>query len=136
MKIGQFFTLEELTKTSYPVGNRATSNVVVANLCHLVFYILDPLRLAMNEPVIITSGYRCPKLNRLVGGVPNSQHLTGCAADIMIKSEAHGKRMFATLREFYYVDQLLYEHKGNITWIHVSFSWAPRHYIKESFKVK
>lgn len=136
MKIGQFFTLDELTKTSYPVKNKVTSNVVIANLCHLVFYILDPLRLAMDEPVFITSGYRCPELNKFVGGVPNSQHLTGCAADIRIKNEAHGKRIFATLKAFYYVDQLLYEHKGNITWIHVSFSWTPRHYIRDSFKVK
>ena len=131
MRIGQYFTLEELTKTNYPVDNKATSNVVVANLCLLVFYILDPLRLAMNEPVIITSGYRSPVLNKLVGGVSNSQHLTGCAADIRIKNEAHGKRMFATLRRLYYVDQLLYEHKGKTTWIHVSFSWTPRHYIKD-----
>lgn len=135
MRIGQYFTLEELTRTSQPISNKVTSNVVVANLCHLVFYILDPLRLAMNEPVIITSGYRSSTLNKLVGGVPNSQHLTGCAADIRIKNEAHGKRMFSALREFYYVDQLLYEHKGNTTWIHVSFSWTPRHYIRDNYRV-
>lgn len=135
MRIGQYFTLEELTKTSHPVSNKVTSNVVVANLCHLVFYILDPLRLAMGEPVIVTSGYRSPVLNSRVGGAPNSQHLTGCAADIRIKNEAHGKRMFAILRAFHYVDQLLYEHKENTTWIHVSFSWFPRHYIRDNYRV-
>lgn len=135
MKIGQYFTLEELTKTSQPISNVVTSFQVYINLCLLVFYILDPLRLAMNEPVVITSGYRSPVLNSRVGGAPNSQHLTGCAADIRIKNKAHGKRMFATLREFYYVDQLLYEHKGNTTWIHVSFSWSPRHDIRDNYKV-
>lgn len=55
---------------------------VVAHLSQLRDEILDPMREAWGGPLVVTSGYRCPALNRAVGGVTNSAHLSGYAADI------------------------------------------------------
>lgn len=46
---------------------------------------LEQLRSALGKPIIITSGYRCPKHNKNVGGAKHSQHMNGNAADIRIK---------------------------------------------------
>jgi len=60
---------------------------VVNNLKNLCQNLLEPLRAKISEklgkdtPIHITSGYRCPRLNKAVGGVPNSQHQTGEAVD-------------------------------------------------------
>ena len=43
---------------------------------------MDELRSKLGRPIKITSGIRCPEHNKAVGGVPNSQHVTGIAADI------------------------------------------------------
>lgn len=50
---------------------------------------LDKVRESFNSPIIVNSGYRCPKLNELVGGVHNSKHLDGLAADITVISDPH-----------------------------------------------
>ena len=49
----------------------------------LVEQLLDPIRRRYGAPIIVTSGYRCPALNTAVGGVANSHHIIGCAADIV-----------------------------------------------------
>ena len=49
---------------------------------HLVHCVLDPLREQWGLPIRVTSGYRCPELNEEVGGVEDSYHMEGCAADI------------------------------------------------------
>lgn len=49
---------------------------------NLVKKLLEPLRVYTREPIAISSGYRSEELNRLVGGVPTSQHVKGEAADI------------------------------------------------------
>ena len=54
----------------------------IKNLGFLVAEVLDPLRLAVGKPLVVTSGYRSPEINRLIGGSPTSDHVKGRAADI------------------------------------------------------
>ena len=74
-------------------------------------------------PVIITSGYRSPEVNRLAGGSPNSNHLTGCAVDIRCMGKEQMIRYAGILldiadgtrRDF---DELILEQRGNVCWLH------------------
>ena len=79
------FTISELlhsdTALKHKLWNGAPKEAE-ENLRALVEDVLDPLREAYGKPIRVNSGYRCPKLNRLVGGSPNSQHTRGEAADI------------------------------------------------------
>ena len=92
-------------------------------LVYLGSYVLEPLRVAMNEPIKIGSGFRCQKLNKAVGGVYNSQHLTGQAADLCIDGDMEkGWKWFSYIKDHLPFDQLIMEHnsKGSY-WVHVSF---------------
>lgn len=86
------FYLDEFTRsqTAERLGIDMRVNpagVVAHNLRRLCVTVLQPLRDALG-PVHITSGYRPPKLNRLIGGSPNSQHQYGLAADIVVSGQA------------------------------------------------
>ena len=89
----KYFTISELLKsdtaTKHGIWNGATKEAE-ENLRSLVENVLDPLREAYGKPIRVTSGYRCPKLNRLVGGSPNSQHMRGEAADIVVCTNSAG----------------------------------------------
>lgn len=94
---------------------------VYDNLEKLVNNVLDPIRELVAAPVIITSGYRCEQLNKLVGGAPGSQHRTGHAADFYVKDFSRGDmaKLFLQLCEEIDFDQLiLYAHQ---CFIHVSY---------------
>ena len=118
----KYFSIKELTKsetaTRLKIDNTPTAEVV-DNLTALVDNVLDPLRELYGKPIHISSGYRCPRLNKAVGGVANSQHLTGQAADINQGSHEENRRLFICLEEYCTFDQLLWENGG--AWIHVSF---------------
>ena len=64
------------------ITNVITTVEVRDSIKALVDEVLQPLRTAWGKPLSINSGYRCPELNREVGGVPTSQHVKGEAADI------------------------------------------------------
>ena len=73
--------LGEFTRSKYPEVYNIPSHEAIANLKQLCEW-LEVLREKASQPIIINSGYRSPQLNRKVGGASNSNHLTGCAADI------------------------------------------------------
>lgn len=83
--ISPHFTAEELCFSDYAYRNNI-DNIPpldkLYNLCYLVHYVLEPLRMRFSRPIIVNSGYRCIEVNKGVGGVPNSYHLFGRAADI------------------------------------------------------
>ena len=89
--------------------------------------LLEPARLEVG-PIIINSGFRNSRVNRLVGGVTNSQHLVGQAADIRPKDPAQFQRLVDFLRLHALTDQLL---TGN-GWLHLSWNpfASPRRYIR------
>lgn len=93
----KYFTLHELTRsaTAELRGiNNTPSQEAVANLHLLVEHILDPLREAWGKPIKVNSGFRCPRLNKEVGGSPSSQHMKGEAADITVGNRADNRRLY------------------------------------------
>ena len=82
----QHFTIQELS-ASASAERLAIDNTppraAQRMLTILVEQLLDPIRRRYGAPIIVTSGYRCPALNTAVGGVANSHHIVGCAADII-----------------------------------------------------
>lgn len=114
------FTLQEFIKsdTAEKYGIDNTPPVVVAqNLCILAAQ-LEVARGIWQKPIIINSGYRCDQLNQIVGGVNNSFHKKGLAADIRISSQSEGEKLAAILKQLPLADAILLEHKGKSIWLH------------------
>lgn len=83
--ISKNFSFSEFERTSYSqyaIENKIKDADVRDNICSLVSKVLQPLRDVYGHELVISSGYRCPGLNNKVGGVSNSQHLKGEAADV------------------------------------------------------
>lgn len=89
------------------------------NLLNLIFYCLQPLRDKIAKPIIISSGYRCAEVNRLVGGASNSQHLSGQAVDFIVKGMQVDYAFNIICKSQLVFDQLVNEHNK---WIHISFN--------------
>lgn len=123
--MGKYFTINELTKSSMASRlhiNNTPSQEVKDNLNKLIDNVLDPLRELYGKPIIVNSGYRCPKLNKAVGGARNSQHLTGQASDIrtVANTKESNKQLFDIIKNSKLpFDQLINEYDFN--WVHVSY---------------
>ena len=121
------FTISEMLKSDTAIKQRLWNGApkeAEENLRALVDEVLDPLREAYGRPIRVNSGYRCPRLNTLVGGAPNSQHMRGEAADITAGSPEENLKLGRWLEASGKFDQLIYEQcdrNGNPRWIHVSW---------------
>ena len=122
----KYFTLNELIKSDAARRskiNNTPNKQEESNLIALVENILDPLREAYGKPIIVTSGFRCERLNKLVNGSKTSQHRTGQAADIRTVEDTieENKKLFNLIQELNLpFDQLIDEY--NYDWVHVSYS--------------
>lgn len=127
IQLSPHFKLSEFTKSPTATArhiDNTPNDEQVKNLRALCENVLEPLRQHFNCPIIIGSGYRCPTLNKAVGGSPTSQHMTGEAADIHIPDEATGKRWFLWLIDNCQYHQLIWEKSTPSSthhWIHVSY---------------
>jgi len=118
------FTLSEMTATQFKnVDNSVPNDKIYDNLVFGCRYVLQPVREQFGKPVIITSGYRCLVLNTLVGGVKNSAHKQGRAADIRIKHLLPSQRvqLYELLCANKYTTQVLWERNNVTQWLHVSW---------------
>ncbi len=146
MKLSEHFTLGEMTKSnSHPEVYNIPSHEAIANLKRLCVW-LEELRRRYNdkyvtnpslssrpsvargeiseEPIRLNSGYRSPQLNRAIGGVSNSNHLTGCAVDIRVENMEQLIRYAAILLDISNemqqdFDELLIEkNRYGAVWLH------------------
>lgn len=119
MKLSPHFTLQEMTATSYPQLQDSPTLEVIVNLTFLCCMVLEPLRERWGQPLLINSGYRSAKLNAHVGGVSNSYHLKGLAADIRCSCAEEAIAMRNHCRGLANVDLALVERKNGSFWLHV-----------------
>lgn len=96
-----YFNIKEMTKSQtaklYHIDN--TPNEKVIGNLKKVMYILDMVRTYIGKPILINSGYRCEKLNEMVGGVQKSMHTKGLAADFKTKGKEDINTMFEFLKK-------------------------------------
>jgi hypothetical protein len=121
--MAEFFTKSELTRSDtariLKIDNTPTPEASAA-LDALMWNVLDPIRRMWGKPIIVNSGYRCPKLNAAVGGSATSQHMKGEAADITAGDPTKNKELFDMIAQSAIpFDQLIDE--KNYRWIHVSY---------------
>lgn len=123
--MGKYFTVGELISSNEAdkrgIDNRCNKEQV-ENVKMLINRVLDPLREAYGKPIRVTSGFRCEKLNRIVGGSDTSDHMKGRAADIIgtPATKEENKKLFYLAQSIGIdFDQLINE-KG-FSWVHISF---------------
>ena len=122
MNLSPNFTLDELT-VSQTAARLGLSNVpppaVVGELRRLAETILQPLRNHLGRPVVVSSGYRSPDVNRAVGGALASAHMSGRAADITVPGMTPLEVCQAIRAMGLPFDQLLHEFRA---WTHVAIA--------------
>ena len=123
----KYFSINELTSsaTALREGIDNRPNKCAYHLLHvLVDQLLDPIREAWGEPIVVSSGYRCKQLNALVGGAKYSHHILGCAADIIAGNRADHRRLFRLIVKMQQEGQIRFTQliaEKDYRWLHISY---------------
>lgn len=134
MNLSAHVTLAEFenspTATTHGINNKMSESQIASAklLCENVF---EPLRIYLNTPIKISSGFRCLQVNKMIGGAKSSQHTKGEAMDIKI-----GAKGFNFIKDKLDFDQLIWEfgNDNEPQWVHVSFSSRNRKQVLKATK--
>jgi hypothetical protein len=135
------FTLAEMiySDTAKAMGQENYPNDQQAENLQRVCDVLERIRsLCGDNPVVVSSGYRCPEVNAAVGGVPDSAHVEGLAADITIPDFGTTTQICEAVRPYlgeWQIDQLIDESGGGARWVHVGLCDPPEASRCECFKI-
>lgn len=123
MATKSYFTIAELCKsetaTKYNIDN-TPDPIIISHLQQLINF-LNPLREAWGSAIKISSGYRCDKLNRFVGGSKTSSHLIGYGVDLVPLNGKMDdfKKFIVDYMKIRMFDQCIIEKSGKTEWIHI-----------------
>lgn len=120
----KYFTIAELCRsnTGEKLGiENVPNSFQKANMENLINHLLDPIRQMWGKLIIVNSGFRCVKLNKAVGGAKNSEHMSGCAADITTGNKADNKKLFDMIRNSSLEWRQLIDESG-FSWVHISYN--------------
>ena len=124
--MAKYFSIAELSRSKTAEKKRIDNTPppeAEAALARLADNLLDPVRELWGAPLTVNSGYRCPALNKAVGGSPSSQHLSGEAADITAGSPAKNRRLFDMIASSGLCFDQLIDERG-YSWLHISYRKA------------
>ncbi len=116
------FTISELIYSDTAIKNNINNMPDINSLdcmLELIVYCLQPIRNKLNKPMIITSGYRNTEVNKLVGGVTNSQHTKGQAVDFTVLGLTPAQLVEKIKTYGIEYDQLINEYDK---WVHISYN--------------
>lgn len=120
--LSEHFSLPEFvvsqTAIRKGIDNTPPSQAII-NLQQLCIHVLEPIRKELGV-VNVSSGYRCPKLNKAIGGAATSQHTEGKAADITISGKSVAEVFDHVRNSDIEFDQMINEFDG--AWLHISFN--------------
>lgn len=119
------FLMSELIKSTtaqqHNINNTPTDVRIYDNMLLLIVKVLQPLRNKINKPMIITSGYRCFELNKIVGGALNSHHTMGQAVDFCVPNMTVSAVVDFIRKQDILFTQLIEEHGKAGSWVHISY---------------
>ena len=129
MNLSPHFTLAELTasQTAARLGINNTPPPSIVDALRKTSQLLEQVRALLGKPIIVSSGYRAPHVNRAVGGAANSAHMLGCAADFACPAFGSPLEVCRAIAQSDIAyDQLIHEFRA---WVHIAWSPQPRRMV-------
>lgn len=122
MKLTPHFTLEELAGTSVKKYKEQNLEEAKKNMgkMYMLAGFAERIREIVGKPIIVTSAFRCVKLNNAVGGSLTSQHLNAEAIDIKVSGKTSEELLQILVASDLKYDQIIWETSGRTSWVHVS----------------